>query len=124
MKYCESKEETKENEEFDNIQKKQKQKLIYIWDKRKRKEREYWKIFWNRMEKCFGDDYFDKGQKYIWRKAKKDEMFEIFHIEYRLDISNISNEAWKKVEAKNFTKYRLLHPPKETETIYRGFIRL
>jgi hypothetical protein len=38
------------------------------------------------------------------------------HINYRLDLPNISNKITQR--------YRLLHPTKEKETIYRGFISL
>jgi hypothetical protein len=56
MKYCESKKYIEKNLEFGSLQIEEKQVLRYIWDKRRRKEREYWKGFWDRMEACFGEN--------------------------------------------------------------------
>jgi hypothetical protein len=93
------------------------------------------------MVNCFGDGKCSRGENLIWRTAKKERWKELakhksikrgnnhrlqkLHINYRLDLSNISNEAWKeKWKRKISQRYRLLHPTKETETIYRGIISL
>jgi hypothetical protein len=47
------------------------------------------------------------------------------NINYRLDLANISNETWKEKRKQMISqRYRLLHPTKEVETIYKGFISL
>jgi hypothetical protein len=93
------------------------------------------------MTNYFGDGQSSKGENHIWRKAKRErwkivakyksikrvnnQRLKKYHIEYRLDISNISNETWKnKWKQKILQRYRLLHPPKEVETFYKGFISL
>jgi hypothetical protein len=71
MKYCESKEEVKEDTDFGIIQIEQKKKLKFIWKKRRRRERDRWKICWKNMTNCFGDGQCSKGESRIWRTAKK-----------------------------------------------------
>jgi cell division protein FtsB len=141
MKYCESKEEVIEDTDFGAIQIEQKKKLKFIWGKRRRRERDWWKIFWKNMTNYFGDGKCSRGENLIWRIAKKERWKEVaknkskkrgnnhrlqkLHINYRLDISNISNEAWKEKWKNKITqRYRLLHQTKERETIYKGIISL
>jgi hypothetical protein len=93
------------------------------------------------MTNCFGDGQCSKGEERIWGMAKKERWkevakhkskkrgnnhrFKMLDINYRLDLSNISNEAWKqKWKQKISQRDRLLHPTKETETIYKGIICL
>jgi hypothetical protein len=45
MKYRESKEELIEDKDFGVIQIEQKKKLKFIWEKRRKRERDWWKIF-------------------------------------------------------------------------------
>jgi hypothetical protein len=129
MKYCDLKDEVKEEKEFGYIQKEQRRKIKYIWEKRRKRERDCLKFFWKNMTKCFGDGYFDKGQKYLRRKAKKERWKAVakhksikrgnnhrlqkWHINYRLDFSNISHEACKEKWKQTISRrYRLLHPTK------------
>jgi hypothetical protein len=72
MKYRESKIEAVRKKEFGTEQINHKKKLKFIWDKRKRRERDWWKIFWKSMTNCFGDGKCSKGEERIWRMAKKD----------------------------------------------------
>jgi hypothetical protein len=48
MKYCETKDEVKEEKEFGSMQKEQKKKLKYIWEKKKKKRK---RLVENLMEK-------------------------------------------------------------------------
>jgi hypothetical protein len=66
------------------------------------------------MSNCFEDGQFSKGENRIWRTAKKERWKEVvkhksirrdnnhklqeLHINYRLDLSNSSNEAWDENE--------------------------
>jgi hypothetical protein len=104
MKYCKSKEEVKEETNFGVIQIEQKKKLKFIWEKRRR-ERDWWKIFRKNMTNCFGDGQCSNGENLIWRTAKKERWKEgtkhkskkrgnnhrlqKLHINYRFDLSNI-----------------------------------
>jgi hypothetical protein len=49
MKYCESKIEAVRGKEFGTEQINYKKKLKFIWDERKRREKDWWKIFWQNM---------------------------------------------------------------------------
>jgi hypothetical protein len=50
-----------------------------MWNDRKRREKEWWKIFWQNMENCFGEkEILSKGEKQKWRMAKKDRRKYIF----------------------------------------------
>jgi hypothetical protein len=71
MKYCESKKEIEKNLEFSNLQIEEKQEMHYVWDKRRRKEHEYWKGFWDRMEACFGENCMNSRERFILKKARK-----------------------------------------------------
>jgi hypothetical protein len=77
MKYCESKEEVKEEKDFGVIQIEQKRKLKLIWEKRRKRERDWWKIFWENMSNCFGDEHCSKRENRIWRTAKKERWKEV-----------------------------------------------
>jgi hypothetical protein len=63
------------------------------------------------------------GKKVAKNKSEKrgnNHRLKKLHINYCLDLSNISNEAWKeKWKNKIKQRYRLLHPTKERETIYK-----
>jgi hypothetical protein len=126
MKYFESKEEVKEDTDFGVIQIEQKKKLKFIWEKRRKRERDWWKIFWKNMTNCFGDGKCNRGENLIWRTAKKERWKDIakhkskkrgnnhrlqkLHINYRLGLANISNEAWKEKWKNKITqRYRFLH---------------
>jgi hypothetical protein len=72
MKYRESKIEAVRGKEFGTEQINHKKKLKFIWDKRKSRERDWWKIFWKRITNCFGDGQSSKGENRIWRTTKKE----------------------------------------------------
>jgi hypothetical protein len=95
------------------------------------------------MINCFGDKEMCKGEKQIYRMAKKDRRKYIFkekseergsnhrlqkaHFTYLRNLSQISNEVWKKKWKDKITwRYKYLHPKeeKEKETIYKGIIDL
>jgi hypothetical protein len=64
------------------------------------------------MSNCFGDGQWSKGENRIWGTANKEIWKEVakhksikrgnnhrlqkLHINYRFDLSNISNESWKE----------------------------
>jgi hypothetical protein len=72
MKYCESKEEVKDDTDFGVMQIEQKKRLKFIREKRRKRERNWWKIFWNNMVNCFGEGKCSKGENHFWRVAKKE----------------------------------------------------
>jgi hypothetical protein len=79
MKYRESKIEAVKGKEFGTEQIDHIKKLKFIWDDRKRREKDWWKIFWKNMEKCFGEsDKMSRGEKQIYKMAKKDRRKEVF----------------------------------------------
>jgi hypothetical protein len=143
MKYRESKTEAVRGQEFGTEQINHKKKLKFIWDDRKRREKDCWKILWQNMVNCFGEGKCSKGETQIWKMAKRDRRKEILkqkseergsnyrlqkaHLTYRCNLSEISNEVWKKKwNNKIVWRYKYLHPKeeKEKETIYKGIISL
>jgi hypothetical protein len=138
MKYCESDEEIREETEFGTIQIEQVKKHKFKWEKRRKREKEWWKEFWNNLVNCFGEGEISSGEKRIWKLAKKTRWKEIakqksikrgnnhrlqkLHNEYNLDLSDISNEKWKDKWKMEITqRYKKLHPTKEKEIVYKGF---
>jgi hypothetical protein len=109
MKYCESKEDVKVDTDFGVIQIEQKKKLKFIWENRRKREKDWWKIFWKNVTNCFGDGQCSKGENRIWRTAKKERWKDVakhksikrgnnhrlqkLYIDYRLERSGISNET-------------------------------
>jgi hypothetical protein len=77
MKYREYKIDAVRKKEFGTEQINHKKKLKFIWDKRTRRERDWWKIFWKNISNCFGDGKCCKGENLIWRTAKKERWKDI-----------------------------------------------
>jgi hypothetical protein len=74
MKYRESKFEAVRKEEFGTMQKNHNKKLKDKWNDRKRREYDWWKIFWQNMVNCFGEsDKLSRGEKQIWGQQRKRE---------------------------------------------------
>jgi hypothetical protein len=90
MKYRESKIEAVRKKEFGTEQVNHKKKPKFIWDKRKSRERDWWKIFWKSMTNCFGDGKCSKGEERIWRMAKKDRWKEVLKQKSKKRGSNYS----------------------------------
>jgi hypothetical protein len=53
MKYCDLKDEVKEEKEFGYIQKEQRRKLKYILEKRRKRERDWWIFFLEKYDQLF-----------------------------------------------------------------------
>jgi hypothetical protein len=107
--------------------------LGYTWNKSRKKKKKIWKGYWKKMINNFEGDVnikciFRKTKKERWKKVKhklnrrNDSNIQENHINYCLNLSNISNEVWKrKWKQKILQRNKMLHTLKEVETNYKGF---